>query len=130
MTLDSSALVAIVFSEPGHLALVDCLLEADTVRAGAPTLAETGLVVAARLGKPAARLLEGLVTELAITVVPFGETEYKAAVAAFQRFGRGRHKASLNFGDCLAYATAAVAADTLLFVGDDFSKTDIRPARA
>jgi ribonuclease VapC len=50
------------------------------------------------------------------------------AAAAYQRFGRGRHKAALNFGDCLAYATAAVAGDTLLYVGDGFALTDIRAA--
>jgi ribonuclease VapC len=61
-------------------------------------------------------------------VVSFGEAEWRVAVEAFQRFGRGRHPAALNFGDCLAYASAAVAKDTLLFVGDDFAKTDIRPA--
>jgi ribonuclease VapC len=61
-------------------------------------------------------------------VVPFGEPEWRAAVDAFARFGRGRHKAALNFGDCLAYASAAAAGDTLLFVGDDFTHTDIPPA--
>jgi len=79
----------------------------------------------ARLGKPGLRHVDMLVRELAITIVPFGEAEWQAAVTAFQRFGRGRHKAALNFGDCLAYATASVSGDTLLFVGDDFSKTDI-----
>lgn len=66
--------------------------------------------------------------ELAATVVPFGEAEWRVAADAFRRFGRGRHAASLNYGDCLAYATAQAARDTLLFVGDDFSKTDITPA--
>jgi len=68
------------------------------------------------------------VKELAVTVVPFGETEWQAAVDAFGRYGRGRHAAALNFGDCLAYASAAAAGDTLLFVGDDFARTDIVPA--
>jgi ribonuclease VapC len=60
--------------------------------------------------------------------VPFGEAEWRSAVDAFLRYGRGRHPAALNFGDCLAYASAAVAGDTLLFLGDDFSQTDITPA--
>jgi len=60
--------------------------------------------------------------------VPFGEPEWRAASTAFDRFGRGRHKAALNFGDCLAYATASVAGDALLFVGDDFRQTDITTA--
>ena len=60
--------------------------------------------------------------------MPFGETEYRIAAEAFLKFGRGRHKAALNFGDCLAYASAVAAGDTLLFVGNDFRKTDITPA--
>ena len=128
MTLDSSVLVAVLFAEPGYLDLVDRILEADHVRVGAPTLVETSLVVAGRRRAPAKGAVEGLVKELAITVVPFGEAEWRAATDAFTRFGRGRHPAALNFGDCLAYASAAVARDTLLFVGDDFAKTDITPA--
>ena len=63
-----------------------------------------------------------------MTVVPFSEREWHAAAAAFLRFGRGRHAAALNFGDCLAYAAAVVANDSLLFVGDDFGQTDIARA--
>ena len=128
MTLDSSALIAVLFAEPGYLALVDRILEADHVRVGAPTLVETSLVVEGRRRTPAAGDVEGLVKELAITVVPFGEGEWRIAIEAFRRFGRGRHAAALNFGDCLAYASAAAAGDTLLFVGDDFARTDIVPA--
>ena len=128
MTLDSSALVAVLFAEPGYLGLVDRILEADHVRVGAPTLVETSLVVAGRRRAPAAGEVEGLVRELGITVVPFGEAEWRVAIGAFQRFGRGRHAAALNFGDCLAYASASAAGDTLLFVGDDFLRTDIVPA--
>jgi len=128
MTLDSSVLVAVLFAEPGYLGLVDRILEADHVRVGAPTLVETSLVVQGRRRTPARGEVEGLVRELNVTVVSFGEAEWRVAVEAFQRFGRGRHPAALNFGDCLAYASAAVAKDTLLFVGDDFAKTDIRPA--
>ena len=128
MTLDSSALIAVLFAEPGYLALVDRILEADHVRVGAPTLVETSLVVEGRRRTPAAGDVEGLVKELAITVVPFGEGEWQIAIEAFRRFGRGRHAAALNFGDCLAYASAAAAGDTLLFVGDDFTRTDIVPA--
>ena len=128
MTLDSSALVAVLFAEPGYLDLVDRILEADHVRVGAPTLVEASLVVAGRRRAPAAREVEGLVKELGVTVAPFGETEWRVAIDAFERFGRGRHAAALNFGDCLAYAAASAAGDTLLFVGDDFARTDIVPA--
>ncbi len=128
MTVDSSALVAILFAEPGHLDLVDRILEADVVRVGNPTLVETEIVLSARRGRPAATDVQDLLEELQVTVVPFGEPDWHAAVRAFERFGRGRHKAGLNFGDCLSYAVATVASDSLLFVGDDFTSTDITPA--
>jgi ribonuclease VapC len=128
MTLDSSAVVAILLSEHGHLDLVDRILQADEVRIGAPTLVETTLVLSRRRGAFARGEVEGLMQELGVTVVPFGETEWRLAVNAFAKFGRGRHAAALNFGDCLAYAIATSLGDTLLFVGNDFSKTDVAPA--
>lgn len=128
MTIDSSALIAILFSEPGHLDLIDRILIADTVRVAAPTLVETSMVFAGRRRTPAVGEVEVLVQELGVSVVPFGEREWHASVAAYLRFGRGRHRAALNFGDCLAYAAAVVANDSLLFVGDDFGLTDVTPA--
>lgn len=128
MTLDSSALIAILFGEAGHLDLVDRILEADHVRVGAPTLVETSLVLSGRRRAPARGEVEGLIKELGVTVVPFGESEWRLAVDAFAKFGRGRHPAALNFGDCLAYATATSLGDPLLFVGEDFARTDVMPA--
>lgn len=128
MTLDSSALIAILFAEAGSLDLVDRILEADVVRIGAPTLVEAGIVFSARRGHDSVRDVELLVQELGVTIAPFAEAEWRAAIAAFDRYGRGRHPAALNFGDCLAYATASVAGDSLLFVGEDFRRTDIPPA--
>lgn len=128
MTLDSSALLAILFGESGYLDLVDRILEAETPRVGTPTLAETGMVLAARRKTSGVKDLDALISELGVTIVPFTDAHYAEAVRAFQRYGRGRHKAGLNFGDCLSYAVAAVADDTLLFVGDDFTETDISPA--
>lgn len=127
MTLDSSAIVAVVFGEPGYLDLVDRMLEAERLRVGAPTLVETNLVVAGRRRGSGRGEVEGLMKELGVTVVPFGELEWRVAVDAFERYGRGRHEAALNFGDCLAYASAVVARDTLLFIGDDFARTDVTP---
>ncbi len=128
MILDSSVLVAILFAEPGHLDLVDRILDAAHVGVGAPTLVEASLVWMGRQGARNARAVEGLVQELGVSVLPFGAAEWQAAVEAFRRFRRGRHAAALNFGDCLAYATARTSRDTLLFVGHDFAKTDIKPA--
>lgn len=129
MTIDASALVAILFAEPGYLDLVDCILESEHARVGAPTVVETSLVFAGRRGKAARGEVEALLEELGVTIVPFGEGEWKRAVAAFNDYGRGRHAAGLNFGDCLAYATAAAAGDSLLYLGDDFARTDIPAAR-
>ena len=128
MTLDSSALIAILVSEAGSLDLVDRILEADVVRVGTPTLVETSIVLSSRRGKPSMKEVQRLVDELGVSVVAFGEGEWHAAAAAYDRFGRGKHPAGLNFGDCLAYAAAATAGDELLFVGNDFGKTDIRRA--
>ena len=117
-----------MFAESGHLDLVDRILTGDNVRIGAPTLVETSLVYAARRKTRTYAEVLVLVQELDVTVVPFGARHWHAAVEAFLQYGRGRHKASLNFGDCLAYAAASLADDSLLFVGRDFALTDIRPA--
>ena len=100
MTLDSSALLAILFSEAGHLDLIDRILEADHVRVGSPTLVETVLVLAGRRSRlPAAPTVDALVKELGVTVVAFGEREYEAAIEAFLRFGRGR--LPVGWGGCV-----------------------------
>jgi ribonuclease VapC len=128
MTLDSSALLAIVFGESGYLELIDRILTADSVRIGAPTLAEAGLVLAARRKRTDLRDLDALVDELGATIVPFTDVHSAEAVRAFQRYGRGRHRAGLDFGDCLSYAVASVAGDSLIFVGEAFARTDIARA--
>ncbi len=128
MTLDSSALLAILFGEPGYLDLVDRVLAADVVRIGTPTLTETAVVLTARRRGRSGDELERLLEELDVTVVPFTLAHHEVAARAYERYGRGRHKANLNFGDCLSYAVASLAGDSLLFVGDDFRRTDIEPA--
>jgi ribonuclease VapC len=128
MMVDSSALLAIVFREPGFEELVQRLLEAQSVAAGAPTLAETGIVLHARLGEGSYGLLERMLDEFAVQEVPFGEVHWREAVDAYRRFGRGCHPASLNFGDCLTYAAAKLTGEPLLFVGGDFLETDLDAA--
>ena len=125
MILDSSAVVAVVFQEPGHEELLEKILAAAEVSIGAPTLAETAIVVSARLGTDARPLMSRFLREGAIETLPFGEAQFGVAVGAWLRFGRGRHRASLNFGDCLAYATARLAGRPLLCVGEDFGRTDL-----
>ena len=92
---------------------------------GAPTLAETGIVLSSRLGREALTLLSLFVHETRLTVIPFGEEHWLAAAAAFQRFGKGRHRAGLNFGDCMTYAVARLSGQPLLCTGRDFPRADL-----
>ena len=127
MIVDSSALVAIVLREPGWEALVD-KLSAGPAGAGAPTLAEAGAVLTAKLGPRGRSLLARVVQEARIAVVPFTDEHWPIAIDAYARFGKGRHAAALNFGDCLTYAVASLASQPLLYVGEDFARTDLRRA--
>jgi ribonuclease VapC len=126
--VDSSALVAITFAEPGHQELIAKLAGAPSAGIGTPTLAETGLVLASRLGRDSRDLVIRLLAEFGIDEIPFGDQHWREAIDAYLRFGRGRHKARLNFGDCLTYAVARLADEPLLFVGDDFPETDLKLA--
>ncbi|MFC1660371.1 type II toxin-antitoxin system VapC family toxin [Gemmatimonadota bacterium] len=128
MILDASSLLAIVFQEAGFEALLEKIEGATGVAAGSPTLAETGIVLHARLGSAADGLLERMLDELGVQEVPFGEVHWREAVDAYRRFGKGQHPAGLNFGDCMTYAVAQLSGEPLLFVGDDFGKTDVQLA--
>ncbi len=128
MILDSSALLAIVFREPGHEEVLARILAAPAVAAGTPTLAQTAILLHARLGPASEGLLERMLDELDIQEIPFGEIHWREAVDAFRRFGPGRHPAALDFGDCMTYAVARLAGEPLLFVGNDFGHTDVERA--
>ena len=125
MILDSSAIVGIVLREPGYEGIVRKLAAAEALAVGAPTLTEAGIVLTARLGKDARGLLQGLLREWGAETVSFGEEHWREAVTAYARFGRARHEAQLNFGDCMAYAVAKLAGEPLLCTGGDFPKTDL-----
>ena len=125
MILDSSALVAVALDEPERDAFIAKIDEAESVGVGAPTLVEAGIVFAARTGGEADELLAELVSVAEAVVIEFGDAHWHEALSAWWRFGRSRHPASLNFGDCLAYATARLAGQPLLCKGDDFAKTDL-----
>ncbi len=125
MILDSSAIVAIVLRQPGCESLLQMIIDTPAVAVGAPTLAESAIVLSARLGYDARGVLARFVQEGAIVVIPFSEAHFGLAVEAWLRFGKGRHSAALNFGDCLSYATAIIAGQPLLCIGDDFRRTDV-----
>ncbi len=125
MIVDSSAIVAVLLQEPDHERLVAALAGAETTAAGGPTLAETGMVLVSRLGVSGKTLLARFVQETRTEIVALGAEHWTVAVDAFGRFGKGRHPAGLNFGDCLTYAVARVADEPLLCVGADFTRTDL-----
>ncbi len=128
MILDSSAIVAIESREPGYEALVAKIDSADSVSVGAPTAVEAAMVLSVRRGRDATDWIAGFLRSADAEVIAFSEEHFRIAVRAFLRFGKGRHRAALNFGDCMAYAVAAVANEPLLFTGKDFAKTDIEAA--
>ena len=128
MVPDTFAIVAIHLRQPGHERLVERIDAAEVVVVGVPTLLETAMVLTARLGQDARPMVFAFLRRLEAEVVPFNEEHLDAAITAFIRFGRGRHPAALNFGDCMSYAVASVAGMPLLFTGEDFSRTDIAQA--
>ena len=128
MIVDASALVAVAFREPGFESIVSKLERSASSGVGTPTLVEVGIVLTARLRRDARDIVAGLVREFGIAEVPFGEAHAREAMRAYLRFGRGRHVANLNYGDCLTYAVASLAREPLLFTGTDFSATDLQVA--
>jgi ribonuclease VapC len=124
--VDSSAVVAVLLRQPGYEPILEELARATDAAMGTPTLVETGIVLGARLGVPGRTLLARFVQESGLVVVPFGDDHWGAAVDAFLRYGKGRHPAGLNFGDCLTYAVARLADEPLLCLGDDFAQTDLQ----
>src|ERR1019366_5429730 len=115
MVLDISAIVAIHLKEAGFERLIGLIDIGEIVVVGVPTLLESAMVLTARLGQDARPLLLAFLRRVDAEVVAFNEEHLDAAVTAFLRFGRGRHPAGLNFGDCMSYAVASVAGLPLLF---------------
>ncbi len=128
MVLDSSAIIAILLDEPEAHRLAAKITGADTLAVSAATLLETAIVLESRLGELARPALDAFVRDLNCTVLSFTEAHYVEARTAYSRFGKGRHRAALNFGDCMTYATAKMEKEPLLFVGADFGQTDVLAA--
>jgi len=120
--IDSSAILAILFDEAGAESLLSAIVNADFAGIGAPTAAESGVVLTNRIGRNATGSLLRFFEETGIEIVPFTDLHWQRAIDAYARFGKGRHSAALNFGDCMTYATAALARQPLLCRGDDFRK--------
>lgn len=126
MIIDSSAIISILKEEDGHDALRRSITGDVAPKVGAPTEVETGLVLTGYLGIRGRTLLARFLEEMRIVTIPFTEEHSDIALDAFHRFGKGRHPAKLNFGDCLTYATAYVAREPLLCIGNDFTHTDLK----
>lgn len=125
MIIDSSAVVAVFLQERGYEDVTAKLLAARARAIGAPTTAECGIVLSAKLKTDVVGILSRFLQELDVVVVPFGDDHWREATDAYTRYGRGRHPAGLNFGDCMTYAVARLADEPLLCVGDDFRHTDL-----
>jgi ribonuclease VapC len=126
--VDSSAVIAILLKEPGHQRLRDRLATSEPVGIGAPTVVESSLVLCARLGRAGKTLLARFLQEAEVEVVEFTAEHWTVAADAFIAYGKGRHRAGLNFGDCMTYAVAKLAGEPLLCLGDDFPATDLQLA--
>jgi ribonuclease VapC len=128
MIIDSSAMVAMLFEEPeGHLFDI-AILNAAYCRISSVTYLEAAMVLLARRGSDGVRALDLLILRFSIEIMPFTESQARLARTAFERYGKGRHPAKLNFGDCMAYALAKETGEELLFKGTDFVLTDIAVA--
>lgn len=126
LVVDTSAVVALLKNEPGWETLATRLHAAPSRVLSVASWVELSLVVAGRRGDEAAlELLDRFLQTAAIELRPVDEPQARLARAAFLRFGKGRHPAGLNFGDCFSYALARTLDAPLLFVGDDFSQTDV-----
>jgi len=128
MVVDSSAVAAILFGEEGSEALLARLASPGRRLMSALTLLETSIVVEARKGEVGSRSLARLIAAAEVEVVAFDSGQAAVALDAWRRYGKGRHPAGLNLGDCASYALATVAREELLFKGEDFALTDIAPA--
>jgi len=128
MVIDSSALLAVLFGEPEAEDYVRALASSGRKFMSAVNKLETMIVVEARKGMVGTGALARLLTAAGMEIIPFGSSQAEIALAAWRRYGKGRHPAGLNMGDCAAYALASTLNDSLLFKGGDFSRTDAVPA--
>ncbi len=126
MVIDTSALVAMLTDEPGA-ERIETAVEADPVRLmSTVSYVETAIVIDTRFGEPGGRELDLWLHRAAVDLVSVDSDQADAARVAYRMYGKGRHRAGLNYGDCFSYALAKVSGQPLLFKGDDFARTDIR----
>jgi ribonuclease VapC len=125
MVIDTSALLAILQDEPDRRAFTEAIEAAESRSLSVASFVETSLVIEARFGAEGIRHLDRLIERAGVTLVPVDLEQGKLARQAFTRFGKGRHAAGLNFGDCFSYALAQFLGEPLLCKGQDFAQTDL-----
>ena len=130
MVIDTSALLAILQGEPERRALIDAIQNAESCLLSTATLVETSIVIEARYGVEGGRDLDLFLKRAGFEFVPVDVEQAEIARRGFNRYGRRRHRAALNFGDCFAYALAISLGESLLFKGDGFRHTDVQPHEA
>ena len=128
MVIDRSALIAIISKEPERRTFEQKIRLASSRRLAAAALVETSIVVLSRRHEEGLAVLNELLIDRRIETVPLSIDQARLAIGPFRRFGKNRHAAGLNFGDCFSYALAKATGEPLLFKGNDFSQTDIERA--
>lgn len=128
MILDTSALIAILYGEPEAQGFTRLILEADACRLSVASHLELTMVVESQIGAEGTRQADHFLRRAGTILEPVTLDQGELARQAFFDFGKGRHPAGLNFGDCFAYALAKTRGEPLLFKGNDFARTDIEPA--
>lgn len=128
MILDTSALIAILFREPEAEHFARAILDAEDCLLGAPTFVELSIVIQRLIGVEGSQQLDAFIRRAKIVIEPFTIEQALIARQAFLDFGKGRHPAGLNFGDCFSYALAKASGEPLLFKGGGFAQTDIESA--
>jgi ribonuclease VapC len=128
MILDTSAVLAIVLGEPGFKVFVDAITAAPNCRISAASFVEASIVAESRIGDQGIRQCDSFFRSAGISVEPVTEEQALLARQGYSDYGKGRHAAGLNFGDCFSYALAKATGEPLLFKGTDFNQTDIQSA--
>ncbi len=128
MILDTSAMVAILYREPEAAAFAQLIHDAETCRMSVASYVELAMVVESQLGPEGMRQADAFFRRAGVVVEPVTVEHGELARQAFLDFGKGRHKAGLNYGDCFSYALTKATGEPLLFKGNDFSQTDIKAA--
>lgn len=126
MIVDTSALVAILFREPEAMAFVECLHDAEICRLSVANYVELSMVLERQLDAEGQWQVADFLRRAKIVIEPVTLQQGELARQAFFNYGKGRHKAGLNFGDCFAYALTKATGEPLLFKGNDFSQTDVK----